>query len=292
MTWPDIEAFLAVAREGQLARAAGRLGTSVPTLHRRLAALEATLGGPLFVRGNGGHRLTAAGERLLASAGSADDAVSGFRRAAASVRTTPEGTVRIAAPDMIVLDLLAPRVAALRKVAPLIIPEFIASPDRAQLPERQADMAVRLREPGEASLVARRIGTVRLGLYAPDAVPELRAAPRMAEGHLRMPWIGWSRELAHLPIARAAAGLLCAEDKLGAANALPQQIALAKALGAAVVVPDFLARREAHLGRVAAAPWPLLDLPLWLVVNQEMRGTAATEAVAAWIVQNLSELRE
>ena len=51
MDWDDVRVFLAVAREGPM-RAAGRaLGLSQPTIARRLAAFEASFGGPaLFDR--------------------------------------------------------------------------------------------------------------------------------------------------------------------------------------------------------------------------------------------------
>lgn len=213
MSYPDIEAFLAVAREGQLARAAEQLGTSVTTLHRRIATLEAAIGTGLFVRSSGGHRLSEAGERLLASANGVEAAMGGFRRAAAAVRTTPEGKVRIAAPEMIVLHLLAPRVAALREAAPRIVPEFMSSPDRARLAERQADMAVRLSDPGEASLVARRTGSIRFGLYAPDAAVAVQQAERTADGWLPVSWVGWNDALTGLPVARCSAGLLPPEPR-------------------------------------------------------------------------------
>ena len=62
MDWNDVRVFLAVAREGSM-RAAGRaLGLSQPTIARRLAAFEATFGGPtLFDRLPEGLRLNAAG---------------------------------------------------------------------------------------------------------------------------------------------------------------------------------------------------------------------------------------
>src|SRR5262244_1001604 len=73
MDWDDVRVFLAVARHGSL-RAAGRaLGLSQPTIGRRLAAFEATFGGPsLFDRLPEGLRLNAAGEQLIPSAESVE----------------------------------------------------------------------------------------------------------------------------------------------------------------------------------------------------------------------------
>src|SRR5437763_11573665 len=69
MDWNNIRVFLAVAREGSM-RAAGRaLGLSQPTIARRLAAFEASFGGPaLFDRLPEGLRINAAGEQLISAA--------------------------------------------------------------------------------------------------------------------------------------------------------------------------------------------------------------------------------
>src|SRR5437588_676605 len=87
MDWDDVRVFLAVAREGSM-RAAGRaLGLSQPTIARRLAAFEASFGGPaLFDRLPEGLRLNAVGERLVAASEGIEDAVLTLelRRAAAS----------------------------------------------------------------------------------------------------------------------------------------------------------------------------------------------------------------
>src|SRR5258705_1079573 len=76
MDWNDVRVFLAVARKGSM-RAGGRaLGLSQPTIARRLAAFEATFGGPaLFDRLPEGLRLTAAREQLVPAAESGQDAV-------------------------------------------------------------------------------------------------------------------------------------------------------------------------------------------------------------------------
>jgi DNA-binding transcriptional LysR family regulator len=287
MSWPDIEAFIAVAKQTRLTRAAERLGTSVPTLHRRISALETRIGVPLFVRTNSGHGLTEAGQRLLPSAEAAQAAIGAFEQAAATARVLPEGTVRIAAPDAIVLYLLGPRTAALRGSAPHLVPEFLSSPSRARLLEREADIAVRLSDPGEDSLFARRMGTVRFGLYAPEGATSIHEATLTAEGVLQVPWIGWTENLSAIPAARSMEQLTSSSNKMAAANALPQQLALARALNAAILLPEFVAESENGLRRVAAAPWPLLEAPIWLVVNPEVRGSPTAEAIVCWIEDSL-----
>src|SRR5271169_6274908 len=76
MDWDNVRVFLAVAREGSM-RAAGRaLGLSQPTIARRLAAFEASIGGPaLFDRLPEGLHLNATGEQLIPAAESIEHAV-------------------------------------------------------------------------------------------------------------------------------------------------------------------------------------------------------------------------
>jgi DNA-binding transcriptional LysR family regulator len=97
MDWDDVRVFLAVAREGSM-RAAGRaLGLSQPTIARRLAAFEATFGGPaLFDRLPEGLRLNAAGEQLIPAAESVEGAVLTLERRRAAASPVLSGTVRVA----------------------------------------------------------------------------------------------------------------------------------------------------------------------------------------------------
>src|SRR5437016_8865817 len=95
MDWDDVRVFLAVAREGSM-RAAGRsIGLSQPAIARRLAAFEATFGGPvLFDRLPEGLRLNAAGEQLVPEAEGIEDAVLTLERRRAAAAPALSGTVR------------------------------------------------------------------------------------------------------------------------------------------------------------------------------------------------------
>ena len=95
MDWDDVRVFLAVARHGSL-RAAGRaLGLSQPTIGRRLAAFEATFGGPtLFDRLPEGLRLNAAGEQLVPAAEGVERAALMLERRRAAASPELSGTVR------------------------------------------------------------------------------------------------------------------------------------------------------------------------------------------------------
>src|SRR3546814_8984468 len=63
--WDDVRYFLAVAREGSVRAAAGRLGVNHATVLRRMAQLEERLGAQMFEKLPSGYRLTPAGEEVL-----------------------------------------------------------------------------------------------------------------------------------------------------------------------------------------------------------------------------------
>ena len=64
-SWDDVRIFLAVAEEGSFSAAALKLELGQPTISRRVAMLEESLGYPLFRRGRRGTAITKGGERLL-----------------------------------------------------------------------------------------------------------------------------------------------------------------------------------------------------------------------------------
>ena len=108
MDWDDVRVFLAVARHGSL-RAAGRaLGLSQPTIGRRLAAFEATFGGPtLFDRLPEGLRLNAAGDALISVAEELESAALALERRRAAASPALSGTVRVSVGEWAAASWLA-----------------------------------------------------------------------------------------------------------------------------------------------------------------------------------------
>ncbi|GAA4324549.1 LysR family transcriptional regulator [Pigmentiphaga soli] len=98
MALPDpqtLRAFVAVAREGSVSRAAQRLSLSQPAVSLQLKGLAEATGLALFARGARGLALTADGAALLAQAERALAALGDFNRAVASLHDTIRGLLRI-----------------------------------------------------------------------------------------------------------------------------------------------------------------------------------------------------
>src|SRR5205823_8650612 len=150
MDWDDVRVFLAVARQGSM-RAAGRaLGLSQPTIARRLAAFEATFGGPsLFDRLPDGLRLNTAGEQLVPAAESIENAVFTLERRRGAASPMLSGTVRVStgecAAGFLARCLSESTTTALPSGITLELVDELRQ--TANLVRRQADMALRHEQP-------------------------------------------------------------------------------------------------------------------------------------------------
>ncbi len=197
-SWEDAQTFLAVAESHGFSAAAHRLGVGQPTVSRRIAGLEARLNCQLFTRGKQGARLTPAGARLLPAAEQMARWAGEFGRLAQGAEERPTGTVRIAAPPGLAVEVLAPLAATARERWPDIRLEVLASVDYVDLSRGGADLAIRTRESHEPELTTIHSARFEIGVYATTAyrsrLDEKRAARDRGEAPCRieeLDWITW-----------------------------------------------------------------------------------------------------
>lgn len=115
-----LAAFVAVATEGSFSRAADRLHLTQPAISKRIAALEADLGAPVFDRVGRGVMLTEAGRALLPLAREILDAVAACRRAVADLSGPVSGPLAIGTSHHIGLRRLPPFLRAFARSYPAI----------------------------------------------------------------------------------------------------------------------------------------------------------------------------
>lgn len=148
---------------GGLAGAARATGASVPTLGRRMAALEVQIEQRLFLRGARGYTLTSAGRALIEEAAA-------LRGVAARLnvfgRTKGAARVRITA-GLWTSRFLARNIGRFWRPEAGWIPEFLPSDAVLDISRRAADIGIRNRRPTQSWLAGRRTAEVA---YAPFAV--------------------------------------------------------------------------------------------------------------------------
>jgi DNA-binding transcriptional LysR family regulator len=284
--WALLRAFLEVAHCGSLSRAAEALGSSQPTLSRRIAQLEAHVGAALFERTTRGVRLTEAGTVLLGPAERMRELAQQFAMAAAGREQTLAGTVRLTASEIVSAYVLPPVLHSLRQVHPEIQIELVASNTIENLLERDADIALRMVRPTQTALVARRLADQPLGLYAHRDLVQAHGRPTTAN-MLQQPWVGYDRSDQMLRGFRAA-GFPVRQDLFGfrCDNQVVAWQAVVAGLGIGVMtqrVAALFPQVVRVLPKVAIAP-----LPMWITAHRELRGTPRLKRVFETLIQALA----
>ena len=173
--WDDLRIYLAVARTESLSAAGKILRVDPATVGRRIARLEEMLGSPLFAKSPQGYALTDAGQRLLAHAERAEQAMGAAVAELQRQTGTLAGQIRIGAPDGCANFLLPQVCAAIMADNPDLDVQIVALPRVFNLSKREADMAIGVSPPNAGRLSVQKITDYRLHLAASRAY--LRHAP-------------------------------------------------------------------------------------------------------------------
>ncbi len=181
MDWDKLRIFHAVAEAGSLTHAGEQLQLSQSAVSRQIRALEESLNTTLFHRHARGLILTQQGELLF-------DATTVMAKrletATARIRDSEEevfGELRVTTTTGFGSLWLAPRLPALFAKYPNLKIDLILDERVLDLPMREADVAIRMKEPSQADLIRKRLMGVHMRLYAsPDYLAQ-RGAPRRIE---------------------------------------------------------------------------------------------------------------
>src|SRR5712691_772261 len=283
MDWDDVRVFLAVAREGSM-RAAGRaLGLSQPTIARRLAAFEASFGGPrLFDRLPEGLRLNAAGEQLISAAESIEDAVLTLERRSAAASPVLSGTVRVSTGEC-AAGFLARCLseASTTALPPGITLELVDElRQTANLVRRQADMALRHEPPEGGDFYISKAGTFACAVYrrrGADAPAWITNTDEQAH-YAPARWVQRQVEATGTPVALRASSMLMHLEAIRAGTGRG-------------VLPCYVGDGHPLLERLTP-PIPEIAAEYWIIVHRDLRRAACVRAVMDWVRQVFAEQRE
>jgi DNA-binding transcriptional LysR family regulator len=284
--WHLIRSFLAALDAGSLLGAARKLNTSQPTLGRHIAELESQLGLVLFERTGRGLIATAAALQLADSARAMETGALQLARRVAGSQQGQSGTVRITASQPVACFLLPPILAQMRRVLPDIQVELESSNAVSNLLRREADIALRMVRPDQATLVAKKIGAIAVGAYASRDYIARRGMPVKPEDLLTHELIGYDKledivrgfRAFGAPVTREAFALRT--DDL-----IVQSQAVCAGLGVGFLA-DYVVRADANVLRVL----PMLalpELPMWLTVHREIRTNPRVRAVFDFLAKTL-----
>jgi DNA-binding transcriptional LysR family regulator len=161
-SWDRIQAFLALHRTGSYEAGGQVLQVDHTTLRRRIQSLERDAGTALFVRGAGGLVLAPGNEALLNAALRMEAAYSEFL--AQSDLARHSGTIRVSTLD-IIANLLAPDLAAFRRLHPGIQIELTTESHFVDLDRERVDLAFRMARPLRGRDGLRKVAVLGFGVY-------------------------------------------------------------------------------------------------------------------------------
>ena len=266
--WNDLKFFLAIAHNGTVSGAARLLGVNYTTVIRRLNSFEESMGFSVFDRQSNGYTLTRAGEAVLVSAQTIENAFVSLNSQATGSDNNLHGTIRIATTDLLASTLMPDMGDFLQRHSDIDL-EVIGDSVTVDLANREADIAIRItnHSPKE-HLLSRKIGVVTGSIYASASYLE-QNLKKNKEEHT---WIGWDDNLSH-KVTRQFIGDYIPENakiscKVNSGVSLLQAIKSGIGIG---YLWDFIGDKTPEIQRIYPDKEYALDL--CLLINKDLYST-------------------
>lgn len=273
MDWSAVRDFLAVAETGSLSAAARRLRVSQPTLSRRIADLEDALGATLFLRTPKGLLLTETGEGILKDAREMESYALAIERQADAGREALEGTLRVTATDGLGVKWLPKCLASFHQAYPRLQVEILIDNRAVNLVRREADVALRLFRPEQPDLIARKMGTLTLGMYGSKEYLARHGRPEKISDLKNHKHVGFDEGMTARADVQKLESRFRPENVIHRSNSLVGHTEAAAA-GIGLAMSDcFLCDPIPNLERVLTRQ-VFYDMNVWLVTHAEIGRSA------------------
>lgn len=293
MDWDKLRIFHAVADAGSLTHAGDRLNLSQSAVSRQIRGLEESLGATLFHRHARGLILTEQGELLF-------DATNAMHKrldaAAARIRDSEEevfGDLRVTTTTGFGTLWLAPRLPKLYEEYPDLRIDLMLEERVLDLPMREADVAIRMKEPSQADLIRKKLMSVRMCLYASPGYLERNGTPEHPEdlsGHRLIcqntdsAQVGAGLSLVQHLMTYPARSLLTVNNYFGVLQAVLNDLGLG-------VLPDYVVQDFPNLVRVLP-DIESADVPVFLAYPEELRQSKRIAAFRDFVQDEIIAYRK
>ena len=276
--WSLARTFLAALESGSLLGAAKRLGSSQPTVGRQISELESQLGVALFERTGRGLVPTQSALQLAVSAQAMEAAALQLARSGSGSQKQVKGTVRVTASQPVACYLMPPILSDMRRALPEIQVELESSNVVSNLLRREADIAVRMVRPDQATLVAKKVGAVKVGIYASRDYLARRGTPRQPMDLIGHDLIGYDKGEDIIRGFRAFGQSIDREAFAFRTDDLILQWQAVRAGLGIGFFATYLGRADPDVLTILPA-LTLPELPVWLTVHREIRTSQRIRAV-------------
>lgn len=293
MDWDKLRIFHAVADAGSLTHAGDKLNLSQSAVSRQVRGLEEQLNTNLFHRHARGLILTEQGELLF-------DATRAMSKrldtASARIRDSEEevfGELRVTTTTGFGTMWLAPRLSKLFDKYPDLKVDLMLEERVLDLPMREADVAIRLKEPSQADLVRKRLMSVRMCLYASPEYLKAHGTPQTIEeiGDYRLicqstssDQVGAGLNLIQQLMMHDIRSLLTVNNYFGVLQAVLNHLGIG-------VLPDYLTQDFPDL--VPVLPHIVSgEVPVFLAYPEELRQSKRVAAFKDFVQDEIISYRK
>jgi DNA-binding transcriptional LysR family regulator len=293
MDWDKLRIFHAVADAGSLTHAGDTLHLSQSAVSRQVRALEESLNTTLFHRHARGLILTEQGELLF-------DATRAMTKrldaASARIRDSEEevfGELRVTTTTGFGSLWLAPRLPALYERYPDLKIDLMLEERVLDIPMREADVAIRMKEPSQADLIRKRLMSVRMQLYASKTYLEKYGAPESLEeiGKHRLicqnpnsAQVGAGANLVQHLLTYDVQSTLTVNNYFGVLQAVDHDLGIG-------VLPDYLLQDFPNLVRVLPDVQSN-EVPVFLAYPEELRHSKRISAFRDFVQDEIITYRK
>jgi DNA-binding transcriptional LysR family regulator len=280
--------FVEVAKRGSFAGAAKSLGLSTSSVSRLVMDLEDWLGAPVLRRSPRTLALTSAGERFLERCAAIVDAADHLREDARALNDRPRGLLHVAAAAIPARQWITPLLPAFLSEFPDVRVQLHLQDRPVNLAEEGIDVALRIGELPDSSMIARKCADVHVRLVASPAFLERHGRPESVDTLSAYPCLldltGTGRR--RWPIGRALSldGPVSAND-----GEIIRQMALA-GLGLAFL-PDFFVDEDIAAGRLIELFADEIDvgMGMYLLFPARRQITPAARAFVDFLMANMKK---
>ena len=293
MDWDKLRIFHAVADAGSLTHAGDTLNLSQSAVSRQVRALEESLNTILFHRHARGLILTEQGELLF-------DATKAMNKrldaASARIRDSEEevfGELRVTTTLGFGTMWLAPRLHKLYEKYPDLNIDLMLEERVLDLPMREADCAIRMKEPSQADLVRKRLMNVSMRLYATESYLTAKGEPETADDLSEHRLICQNPGSEQVTAGRVMIQSLLTNEiksRLNVNNYYGVLQAVLHDLGIGLL-PDYIVEESPDLVRVL----PEIEsqvIPVYLAYPEELRHSKRIQAFRDFVQEEIADHRK
>ncbi len=286
--WELWRSFLAVMDERSLSGAARSLGVSQPTIGRHVDQLEAALGVGLFTRAQNGLTPTDLAQALEPQARGMAASAAALTRTASAGANSEDGMVRISATEIMSSEILPLILEPLLRSHKGLQLEIDASNRTVDLLRRDADIAIRMQRPEQGALLARRLGTLRLGLFASRAYIGNRKLPEKPSELAEHRIIGPDRDPIYRSRFLTAVPEIAPEIFTYRSDSHTTQLAALRAGIGIGICQTWIAEKESDLVPVLSDTIRF-EIEVWLTMHEDLRHSRRIKMVYDHIAECLPE---